>query len=687
MNSHTNATRKFRDCPPRLSEPPDLEDPWPEGYETPGPRPPEVIAESNKIGAEEAYDTLVHMGGRPTGPIRPIRPWKKVLVDGELCYRYVEQDETLFYDTWYGNRKADCNTSSTEAEFIAGHWADEIRRCREELRRWQDFRNTQQWRREHRAEFAREEDVERQRYPYDPQLTASLKQLKDWKEYQIYFQRMIDRCKQRIEGPRRMVEAIERKDPDVEKKIQKGHGHQYWLRTIEREREWLAAEEKRLEWVKQQLPAVLSECAASLTEAPTSRCEMVERSELEAKRVFNTLMDAGGRPSRPIRPVPDIQDGDTDKHLHVLCHWEGECSQFEEELREWKKFLGYRQKKEADGRTEVQLEEQQSAESPTEVDLWEDYRAYQQLEVDNVKQWVEFWQRQVEDCQETEDDAIREARETEKDSLRELCESSAYLSHFKGERMKSHVEEAQEQVGPAELRLEWVEQQLSALLAECAVTTTEVSTSDPLEDQAMPPKRASSSSQIMLKGLRSDRSSRSTMRNNQQSDKNKKHTSANSALGPIHSSRVSKAAGRKAPRPRRQPKILAKHGDGQNRGPNTTSPLLPANVAPRRSSRLSNKPQRSGALEAGLATNLGRSVQAQPTDVILRRSDRISYQKERTSTSTSSAAVNAMVILQTGLFPPPSRSQRKGRLAGIGLAKPRGVSKRQGRQREGKSKF
>ncbi len=98
-------------------------------------------------------------------------------------------------------------------------------------------------------------------------------------------------------------------------------------------------------------------------------------------------MDTGGRPSRPIQPVPDIKDSEyTDKHVHALYHWEGEYSQFEEELREWKRFLDYRQKKGINGETEVQLEERQCAESPTQVDLWKDYRAYQHLEVETTKQ-------------------------------------------------------------------------------------------------------------------------------------------------------------------------------------------------------------------------------------------------------------------------------------------------------------
>ena len=67
------------------------------------------------------------MGRRPTSPIRPTIPWKKVVVDRELCYRYAEHYKTLFHSTWHGNRKRDLNTSWTEAEFVAGHWFAECR--------------------------------------------------------------------------------------------------------------------------------------------------------------------------------------------------------------------------------------------------------------------------------------------------------------------------------------------------------------------------------------------------------------------------------------------------------------------------------------------------------------------------------------------------------------------------------
>lgn len=68
-----------------------------------------------------------------------------------------------------------------------GHWVAECRQFREELRPWQHFCNNISWSRKHRSEFATEEDMERQRYLHDPPLTASLKNLKEWKDYQALF--------------------------------------------------------------------------------------------------------------------------------------------------------------------------------------------------------------------------------------------------------------------------------------------------------------------------------------------------------------------------------------------------------------------------------------------------------------------------------------------------------------------
>ena len=227
--------------------------------------------------------------------------------------------------------------------------------------------------------------------------------------------------------------------------------------------------------------------------------------------------------------------------------------------------------------------------------------------------------------------------------------------------------------------MEWVEQQLSALLAGCVISKTQMSTSDRQEDQAKLPKRTSKSGQTTLKDLRSNRSDKSAPRNNHDNKKNR--ASAKSALGPIHSSKVSKAAGRKTPRPRRPSKNPAERDNVQNQGLNITiSPPPPANVAPRRSRRLSTNQKRSGALEADLAAELQRNAQPQPIEVMLRRSDRISKQKEK-STSTSSAALSSVMILQTAPLP---RSKPKGRVAGTkpdrSWGKRRGISKTRGKR-------
>lgn len=250
-------------------------------------------------------------------------------------------------------------------------------------------------------------------------------------------------------------------------------------------------------------------------------------------------------------------------------------------------------------------------------------------------------------------------QESENHCARQESASTAERYHS-----RSYVEEVRKQVRPAEMRLKWVEQQISALLAERVDSITQMSTSDRLEGQAKLPKRTSKSGQTTLKDLNRD--------------KNNIRASANSALGPIHPLRVSKTAEKKAPCRRRQFNMLAEHRDGQNQDSDPTiSPLLPANVAPRRSSRLSNNEKTSGALEPSSAVDRGESVRSPP--IILRKSDRISKRKERMSTSTSSAAVMSAVFLHTD--PLRRRSKPKGRLAGntsvTSLVKPRGISKRE----------
>lgn len=235
MKNHTDTLRKLRDCFFRLSKSSNLEEAIysVKKYDI-SALSNKKAAEQNKIEAEEVYNNLIQMSERLTHSIWSTPPWKKVSVDRELCYWYTEEIEMLFYDTWYDHEPG-LNISLTKAEFIAEHWQEESSQCDEELWWWQSFCNIQQWICKHWLNKVREENVKQQWYLHNSQLTASLKKLKDWKKYQVYFQREIDQCKKSIEGAQQTVKTIQWKDSEVIMKKEKVYerNNKNWLRTIE----------------------------------------------------------------------------------------------------------------------------------------------------------------------------------------------------------------------------------------------------------------------------------------------------------------------------------------------------------------------------------------------------------------------------------------------------------------------
>ena len=138
------------------------------------------------------------------------------------------------------------------------------------------------------------------------------------------------------------MKAIQQKDPEVVLNNEKvcEYDDRDWLNTIKKSSEWFTIKEKWLEWVNQQFPAIFSKCAESLIKASTSNHEMEQRSELEVRQIFKTLVKTDERLTHSMWSMPDSQEcNHIDKHLQVFCHWKGEYNQFKEELRKWKKFL------------------------------------------------------------------------------------------------------------------------------------------------------------------------------------------------------------------------------------------------------------------------------------------------------------------------------------------------------------
>lgn len=86
MNDYTDASRKFRNYPPRLSEPLiPLSDYFSRLSET-SIEDPKKKMERYKLEANRAYDALIQMSERSTRSIRCNLYWKNVLFGGEQFY-------------------------------------------------------------------------------------------------------------------------------------------------------------------------------------------------------------------------------------------------------------------------------------------------------------------------------------------------------------------------------------------------------------------------------------------------------------------------------------------------------------------------------------------------------------------------------------------------------------------------
>ncbi|KAL8788358.1 MAG: hypothetical protein Q9213_001755 [Squamulea squamosa] len=569
---------------------------------------------------------------------------------GDLHYVDAQPPDVLFYERGVA---PGVGGHLTEADFVAAHWGAEREQFVEELQQWQCFRDSQQRRQGQRMIQASEKTTERSPRSQDPYVTASMKKWSEWREYQAYFQRHVDRYKESLEEARRAIDVIEHKGPHVEEQVHKGHNHSSWMRYIKLQRETIAAEERRLWWVKQQLPAVLLECATLTTQTPICRRKMEESIKLEVMKIFNTLTETGGIPTRPIRAFPSCQDpGHTDYHLHVLCHWDAEYSHFEEELREWNRFLRHRRKFNENVDANTQKGIQCATSNTTQVALWKEYQLYQRQELDNAQQWVKLWQRRTAFFQWLADDWAGK-------SLARKYQSST-------EEAQSNVEKAQKQVLPLEMRLKWVEAQLKAIFAEHNVLTAKISTFGDA-DQVKTPKRTSRSCPAIPKTA-------DTLVRPNQYKKKKKIASTKPVLGPTHGSKVLKTHSKKASSTRQQSKILTKHDEIHNNGVYLISPpLSPATSSPRRSSRLSSGSEPTPAMV--------RSANAPSSSPPLRRSKRTPKQRAMAETGASQPSRNATVVPQLDLLQRVSRFRSKGtsttkKLLG-NVARPCGIRKRQ----------
>lgn len=177
-----------------------------------------------------------------------------------------------------------------------------------------------------------------------------------------------------------------------------------------------------------------------MEDSPALVGRLEDESKLEATRLFNTLVDHGGKPTRPLGPPPDdLGSQDGDQRVPLNCHWEAERRQFEGELRLWDNFLdrwpGWK------GHDDVQklLYERQPGNATADVERWQDYNLYEGIQIDNLRSWVETWQRQRNPFHNEEDRYRLEENADEVEKNRTHTEDARLYI----EKAQSHLREAE----------------------------------------------------------------------------------------------------------------------------------------------------------------------------------------------------------------------------------------------------
>lgn len=629
---------------------------WPDGS---GEGAPECGVDENgleeeengwhKVAATLVYEALIHLGGRPSRPLRSRPIWKSSAMHGYTYYDGAKRPCSCSglargpccWKRYKGDEEVD-EFGENESKRVKNPWGKEFAQFAAELLDWQEFRVYQEDVREHQRSNATEGKTEPPSYPQDQPLTACLTKLKDWREYRAWHQQAL--------ATSEMLQPESEPRPARDQRIPrdricipyKGVGRQAWSEAF-----WLHVLKSRLQWISEQLAVILSECAASLSEAPVSRRWMEASCEADARRIYQTLMEMGGRPTRSIRAVPDVSSREPmDQHLHVLCHWEGEHSQFEEELRQWKEFLDHRPRPDEDGSCEMQP---QATESLSTLDLWKECQKFQQSKIDIAKQWVDHCHREMKDDMYRMKAAIKgglamlERFANYDDWHVHEARSDTLCYHENVEYSRFRIEETQEQVERTMARLEWIKQQRSAILAECAVPTAEVSIFNYIKEQDILPERASNSDIVA-----------SAVQISRQVSRSKRKSTISAALDPMHSSKVIKVAAWKEPRSLRR-KFLAECAHAQEQGLNT----LPA-------------PSVSLKIASNSAADSSATAKPSPCNVNQRRSERISSQKKTAADSIQAVQADSCKYIPSSRL----RSQIKNNHSNANSTKFAGISKR-----------
>ncbi|KAL8648372.1 MAG: hypothetical protein Q9210_005027 [Variospora velana] len=318
-----------------------------------------------KVAAKLVYEALIQLGGRPSRPIRSRPIWGSDSIYGRFSGTTdkIWKNHQARQGQSYDGREEVHEFGENETKRVCNTWREELEQFAVELRDWQEFRAYQHGVRESQQSDPADAGADTLLQPQDELLKACRTKLKDWREYRLWHRAAIGALEEKTEMLRQIygVHLL-------------NIGRSRWRNPQSQLIGYLDALpvlKSRLQWVEEQLDEVLSECSSSLSTTPLSRRRFEDSCEADVKRVYQILWELGGRPTRAIQSVPNTWGPQpADPHLSVLRHWENEYQHIEEELREWKEFLGYYQKLPVVGNEKGQAQERHPAHHLGRSSLW-----------------------------------------------------------------------------------------------------------------------------------------------------------------------------------------------------------------------------------------------------------------------------------------------------------------------------
>lgn len=458
----------------------------------------------------EQYDTLIALGGKPTRPIRMEPVWKASNEKGLLYIMDAELKHKI---------------SLPEEDLIIFHWGQECSKFEEELQQWREFRNYQT-----SDKHPLLLDTPLTSDVASPRLTAVLKRLNDWREYENWQWQKVnnttklkDRCRRALEGLRE--QGLASNDPE-EKHAAQMSPLGNWLFNIERRGEEMTTQRKHLAWIRSQYHEILKEIHASLLASPSLLQELESSMQTQVDILRQDLQQLGFTCNPPVcclDPHPCYRKRSLDLNAKT--------SQLLEQKQDFQTYVEWRQKGSKHESADCLWE------GKPNFDLLKEYMDHRQSIMDNQTEQVESWQRIVE----WREYIIRVRGGVQPDASDfRLC----YLNHA-----REYVCVSQEDAEVAKSKLQRAQQMLAGVTAQHS------------EDRQLSEDVSSAPSSAIHSGrdaMTASPPSSVTSRSSQQLAAYANRKRKAEALGPISDSEIQKAA----KRPRRTPKSFTESQTG-----------------------------------------------------------------------------------------------------------------------------